>query len=377
MRDALGEGTVLGYCTNVHPGRTLDEIKAQLDEHAAGVRERVCPKDELGVGLWFPASVAWRLAADDKLLDSFKLWLEQRRLFCFGLNGFPYGDFHADVVKHAVYEPDWSSERRAEYTRDLVKILARLAPDDVEPLTVTTLPLGWDGAGSDAESLHRVTTNALSARSERDVVLCVEPEPGCTLSRAAHVAEYAWRLGEELPLGLGTAGVCHDVCHAAVLKLDQRSELKTYRDRKVSVERVQISSCPVSPRGPEELGRFIEPRYLHQTTVGDAFFADLPEALSSGLTGESRTHFHVPVHLGSIGDLATTQNEIAPAVRTARHHHRTRVFEVETYAWGVLPDNLQPAALADGIARELEWCLENLTKGLADTNSDPLFGGDA
>ena len=32
-------------------------------------------------------------------------------------------------------------------------------------------------------------------------------------------------------------------------------------------------------------------------------------------------------------------------------HH----FEVETYAWGVLPPELQRAHLSDGIAEEMEW----------------------
>ena len=46
----------LGYCTNVHPGMTLDEIEAQLDEHALGVRGHL-ELEVLPIGLWLPASV--------------------------------------------------------------------------------------------------------------------------------------------------------------------------------------------------------------------------------------------------------------------------------------------------------------------------------
>ena len=35
MRDALGPGTVLGYCTNVHAGATLGQTLANLETHAA------------------------------------------------------------------------------------------------------------------------------------------------------------------------------------------------------------------------------------------------------------------------------------------------------------------------------------------------------
>jgi hypothetical protein len=39
-----------------------------------------------------------------------------------------------------------------------------------------------------------------------------------------------------------------------------------------------------------------------------------------------------------------------------------RDFEVETYAWTVLPDELKTDDLARGIARELLWTRERLEK---------------
>ncbi len=39
-----------------------------------------------------------------------------------------------------------------------------------------------------------------------------------------------------------------------------------------------------------------------------------------------------------------------------------RHFEVETYAWTVLPDELKTTDLAQGIARELLWMQEKLEK---------------
>jgi len=42
------------------------------------------------------------------------------------LNGFPYGDFHAERVKEEVYRPDWADVRRHHYTLDLAHILCEL-----------------------------------------------------------------------------------------------------------------------------------------------------------------------------------------------------------------------------------------------------------
>jgi hypothetical protein len=49
----------------------------------------------------------------------------------------------------------------------------------------------------------------------------------------------------------------------------------------------------------------------------------------------------------------TTQPDIGECL--AALGEDTRHFEVETYAWSVLPRALQTADLADGIAQELRW----------------------
>ena len=68
-------------------------------------------------------------------------------------------------------------------------------------------------------------------------------------------------------------------------------------------------------------------------------------------------HFHVPLFLERFGLLDTTQGEIMEclaALKADEHPH----LEVETYAWGVLPEHLRSGALADGIAKEIQWAAQ-------------------
>jgi hypothetical protein len=76
------------------------------------------------------------------------------------------------------------------------------------------------------------------------------------------------------------------------------------------------------------------------------------------------------VHLDAIGRLGTTAREIPAAIA-----HASRVdppcFEVETYAWTVLPPHLRERDLAAGIARELAWTRDALhAAGFAVDGSD-------
>jgi hypothetical protein len=391
MRDVLGPGTVLGYCTNVHAGNTLDEIVSQLQTHAVQVKRLVSPDEPLDIGLWVPNSAKgpelWTPPSSD---GSFLHAIEQLGLHPFTMNAFPFGDFHGDIVKYDVYKPDWTDDMRVLYSSECAEALVWFV-DRGQSGSVSTLPLGWPSkhdkkriraAGA---QLRTITTNLLhpwvnsgqTALGDRTLTIDLEPEPGCILDTADDVIEF---FNRELPdpVHRQHIGICHDICHAAVMFEDQTEVLRRYAEAGIKVNKVQISNAPRVPRDANQnnaisiLRRFVEPRYLHQTMIKsdriERFFDDLPKAfeeLGTGrrglrlLDGEWRVHFHLPIYLDAIGPLQTTQDQIIPAIRAAKRYHDTKFFEVETYAWNVLPEELKTPTLAEGIARELQWVIDN------------------
>jgi hypothetical protein len=376
----------VGYCTNLHPGAGLAEMQAKLRRHALAVKQRVSPAAPMGVGLWLSAAAADKLLADRQLAPLAD-WLADVGLTPFTLNGFPYGDFHEPIVKHRVYEPNWFDDRRFEYCVKLASILDGLLPDSWEG-SISTLPLAWGrptpAAAQWSAAAQRLRELArrlarLEEQKGRLLYLCLEPEPGCLLQRSSDVVRfYQHHLlpGADEAAVLRHIRVCHDICHAAVMFEDQRQALETYRSAGIAVGKVQISSA-VSARldrlqdadrdaAIRQLLSFAEDRYLHQTLVRDdpaaepQFYEDLPNALqrrpSAGLRrGHWRTHFHVPIYLEQFGLLETTQREIRHCLQAAANLADLLHFEVETYAWGVLPSELRQPELADGVARELHW----------------------
>lgn len=376
----------LGYCTNVHAGADWETTRANLAEHAVAVKAAFRPAAPLGIGLWLSASAAGRLRGEAARVE-FAGWLRDAGLVPFTLNGFPYGDFHRPVVKHDVYRPTWRDAARLEYTLDLIDILDALLPAGADG-SISTLPVQWgapppsaDQLRAAAENLRRVAHRL--ARLEQDrgrwIRLCLEPEPGCVLQRSADVV----RFFEECLLPGGDEDrvrrylqVCHDICHAAVMFEDQAETLARYRAAGLGVGKIQVSSALVAPLdrlAPDErvearrqLRDFAEDRYLHQTTIRRApdaapeFFEDLPAALDAGggaslPAGQWRVHFHVPIYVQRFGLLETTQAEILACLAAAQAGSAVTHYEVETYAWNVLPAALRQPRLADGIARELQW----------------------
>jgi hypothetical protein len=218
----------------------------------------------------------------------------------------------------------------------------------------------------------------LEVESGRLIYLCLEPEPGCAFSFADDAVHFfQWQLfgREDEEIVRRHIRICHDICHAAVMFEDQAEVLRKYQAAGIQVGKVQVSAALAmnldlfEPPAAEarksavkQLSQFAEDRYLHQTVVRrggeDVFYEDLRPALdaeSGDPRGEWRVHFHVPIYLNEFGRLRSTQEQIGECLYAARRHTTCQHFEVETYAWGVLPAELKHSELAAGIAEELTW----------------------
>lgn len=387
-----------GYCCNVHAGTTLDEVKTNLDRYATEVKRQFSPNAPMRIGLWLSQSTMGDLSVQAQI-EAFGDWLFERGLVPFTFNGFPFGDFHQDVVKHDVYLPTWAEPSRLDYTIGLARIQQQLlARNDLwnETLqTISTLPLGWptkygeNTFETNPDFLIRCgrqireladRLSDLESVTGSQTIICIEPEPGCVLDNAVDVVRF---FEDHLLTGATTAddrirrhiGICHDVCHSAVMFEDQRTAVRAYKSAGITIAKVQVSSALEIDfdSDPEnnadrlnQLSEFSEQKYLHQTSVRNSDagsvqnFEDLPVALKSKLSprGKWRVHFHVPIFAERLGLLSTTRNQI-PQFLDAIESEGMSVphFEIETYAWNVLPESHRSIGgdLASGIAEELKW----------------------
>lgn len=377
--------TTIGYCTNVHAGVDLASICRNLDEFAIPARD-ASVSDELGVGLWIPAHAAGELTSD---VDSFKKFLDERRLRAFTINGFPYDNFHQPVVKRAVYLPEWWQPKRLEYTLQLADILVKLLPDGETTGSISTLPIAWSDKNATADNLAQAGANlrelatklqSLEEKTGKRIIVAIEPEPGCVLDTTQDVVNW---FEKELPeiQHRRYLGVCHDICHSAVMMESQQEVLSRLVKAGVMIGKVQVSNAIIADwlsmavgrqrEAIAQLSEFAEDRYLHQTgrLKADGSFElaeDLPELLRSANSedkpacGDRRwiVHFHVPIFLEHFGHLRTSQDDTLECLRflnQSRAAEFTGHLEIETYAWTVLPHSMRRRGLSEDIAREIFW----------------------
>ena len=370
----------LTYCANVHPARDLDGQLASLREHVRPIAAAArAAGRSFGLGGWWPMELATELQRDAAARDRLVAEMEAQGAPLWTLNVFPFGDFHQEVVKTAVYEPDWEREERLLYTRACAEVGAQLLqPGDVLPMS--TLPLGYRGPGDAPADERKMARNlaraasAMAAVEENTGVRCVlalEPEPNCLLETAAQAADFLerWLFEEGAWTTVSTdalrlhLGVCVDLCHLAVLEEDPLAALGDLRQRGIEVPKIQVSSCLEvrSPDGLEQLLAFEEPRYLHQTRATQGVRAlDLDEVRARreefAAAGRVRTHYHVPLDWDQDGPFGSTQAEVRRVLEAlASSPEPLPLLEVETYTWSVLGDAFGDAPLHERIQRELDW----------------------
>lgn len=395
----LGKGLGhLTYSTLVHPGDDWAQMYDSLTTYVPKVKARLAPKQRFGVSLRLSAASAATLAKSRPERDKLKKFLDGNDMYLYTVNAFPYGAFKGTVVKEQVYEPDWRSEERTQYTINVANVLADVAPADISP-SIQSAPLGFkprvtgpDVIASFTEHVLRVAAHmvALEAKTGRTVTLALEPEPYCFLETTDETIEYfvkhlysgaaAERLAKIAGIPISEAhvalrrhvGVVFDICHQAVEFENISVMLQKLVDSGIPIFKLQEAAALHMPKVTQEivdtLKRYSKTIYLTQTVEKKdgklTRFLNLEDAFLAWEKNpgprEWRTHFHVPVFLDDLGPFRTTRFAIEDALKFHKAKPLSRQLEIETYTWDVLPDNLKTGDIVDYVCRELEWVRDQL-----------------
>lgn len=282
----------------------------------------------------------------------------------------------------------------------------------------------WIAAEPDVDAMAVMLSRAarhlgdLRDRTGREICLALEPEPDCYLETADQAAAFVtgpvMAVGRRV-LAAGSAmgpdasedllrrhiGVCYDTAHAAVAFEDPAEGLARLARAGVRVGKVHLSSAmrlTPTDEALAQLEQFCDEVYLHQVKVltdGEiASFDDLPQALgearvravakpqaaqgpaasrrplaasqsdspstSQSTRTEWRVHFHVPLFFESFGAISSTSSLLTAGLARAIAAAGVEHVEIETYTFGVLPDDLKPVDIVDGLTAEYQWALDNV-----------------
>jgi len=387
------------YCTNIHAGGNWQQTIESLKEYVLKIKAEVAKDTPFGLGLRL-SNVASEELNQGAHLSEFKNWLDQNGIYVFTMNGFPYGNFHNEVVKDQVHAPDWTRPERVAYTKRLFNQLAYLIPEGIEG-GISTSPISYkywhtsmaginDTLKKGAEHLSEIILELHTIENEtgKYLHLDIEPEPDGLIENSEEVLFFFTHflkpvateiLKKELNIDaikakeliLRYITVCYDVCHFSLAYEEPEETLKLFAAAEIKVGKIQVSSALkiIFDEGNEDkiwdsLALFNEPTYLHQVTekTGNTVktYNDLPAVLEErGDYKELRAHFHVPIFVENFDALFSTQDQILKVIDYLKEHNDSKHLEIETYTWDVLPSTLK-TDLLQGIIREINWLASRL-----------------
>jgi hypothetical protein len=391
----------LAYCSNIHAGERWEEVDAALRWALPAIRSSLGHRGPMAVGLRLSAEAAATLEKAQNL-PRFRRFLQDGDYYVPTINGFPYGSFHGTRVKERVYEPDWRTPARVEYSNRLARIVAALALAPAPSrLSVSTVPGGFRSAITAAEDVDAIARNLLTHAAYlkmlrkdtgRLVTLAMEPEPACFIETSVEavtffrdylyasdrVREAGDRCGIEMTRQdvADHVGLCLDTCHMAVQFENPAQVIHEVSEAGITIAKVQLSSALRVPAESAHaaarlLGAFAEDTYLHQVVIsteeGLIRYVDLPGALADSQMGsvppgEWRVHFHVPIFVEYLDGFETTQALVKQTLQALREHSLCPCLEVETYTWDVLPPEYRTSDVCTAIASELAWVRNELPR---------------
>ncbi len=401
-------GATVGYSTNVHPGDSLDELWASLDD-AEAVRRLVDPARPLPLELRLSLPVTRALAADPALIARLERSLRERELRAITVSAFSPLPFHGTAVKENADLPRWTEEERMTFSQQVADLLAAFGPADASPLSFSTLAgvlKHHVGPGADdgiARNMARVALHCrrLEQRTGRRVVMALEPEPGLTYETTDEVIAFfrgpldrafaeilgaeAGGAGRAAALGRELIGVNFDFCHQSIEYEDNPVSLGRLADAGIRLYKCHAANAMrvVDPLHNERAWKALEPFaesiFPHQVIGADAngrrvfFCMDLPyiftedgrrEMAAVGVH-EVRIHYHVPVFGSFSPDIDTTIEGTWAGIAAFRSLAPEAPLIVECYTWseqGVAQHNRR-RWIQEGLAREVRTVHDTILLG--------------
>jgi hypothetical protein len=385
----------LCYSLNVFPSiKDVEERLSVIKSKFIKIRQELGLDNStpFALGLWSDALFVEQMK-DQKNLKLVEQFLSDNNFYTYTVNAFPYGVFHNTVVKDKVYQPDWTTSIRKDFTCNAADFLAKLLPDEIVG-SISTLPGGYKKhfLKSKISEVNRTIANNLLAvathleeidkRYGKEIILSIEMEPDCLWESPEEFIQFYNEYLKEDNAAQKYIGVCYDTCHQELLSGQTASGIKKLISEGIRIGKIQLSAALKTKKATLsdflELKQFEDPIYLHQTRLKNYdnkivnTFDDIPSSKRSEIEQYKKimtneeidnsffvTHFHIPIFVDKILKRSSAAKlELLDILKIIKNDSKiSQNLEIETYTYNVLPKCFSDKSIEDNIIDEYKWIL--------------------
>jgi len=385
----------LTYCSNIFKGNNWEKIFLNIKTYIPKIKKNITNK-KFALGLCLSNSITNELLLK-KNINIFIKWMKNENIYIPSINGFVYKNFHIKKIKENIYFPDWSSNKRLNYTKKLIKVLIKLIPKYIDG-NISTSPISYKPWVENKNktyiyyksSINLAKTIIFIIKNKRFIHIDIEPEPICSIENTKEVIIFfknwlipigSYYLEKKLKLPKFFCEkiikkyirICFDICHLSVEFEDILNSILKLKKNNIKIGKIQISSSPKLTINninkniiiKNNLNTFNNSNFLHQVIKKREnkliYYNDITDLLKNfnlELNDEIRIHFHLPIYMKTYKIFYTTQDNIIKVISFLKNKNITNCIEIETYTFSNILTNI---STIDSIIKEYNWLL-NLYK---------------
>lgn len=384
----------LTYCLNAFKAKDLQETICNIKKYI----EIIKIKKKNCIGLCLSNKIAKEILTNNNI-DNIKKLIIEKNIYIPIINGFVYKNFHKEQIKENIYYPEWTSNKRLNFTKKLIKILKEISPKNLTS-SITTSPISykpWIKQKNKTYILYKSIINLqqiikilidTKKKTGKTIHIDIEPEPTCLIENSKETIQFFknWLI----PICKNNfkkkifnknkieniikkhIRICYDTCHFSINFENNKTTLNLFEKEKIKIGRIQISSALKIIQSKKknlknfksEINKLNYSPFLHQTTKKyenkKIQFKDIKyclENINKNSKAEWRIHCHIPIYLKKYKIFNTTSHETKSIIKYLSKKKITNHIEIETYTYDAI---LQSSNKAKSIKKEYIWVVENL-----------------
>lgn len=347
---------ILTYCSNIFKINNLDNIIYNVNKYIKHIKysknTSLCMSNHLSKKL-----------KKYKYNSQIIAWQKNEKIYIPSLNGFVYQNFHNKNIKEKIYLPDWSSNSRYFFTKNLIKISTTLSNKNKD-ISISTLPISfkkWINKKDIPYILYKSTHNIINLiknsitinnRTNKLIHIDIEPEPYCTIENYKNyeifyknwlIPMFNFHIKKNSKLE-NYIKLCYDICHFSVI-FDKHK--KIINKKKTLIGKIQLSSALkiIIPKNAfilkklkKTLIKLKKSNFLHQCILKNynniEKYTDIKqiiEIINNKKNMELKIHCHVPIYKKKFKHMDTTYLDIKNVIKLLNTFKKTNHIEIETY----------------------------------------------
>lgn len=338
---------ILTYCSNIFKTKNFKKLIFNIQKY---IKEFKNTKKHISICL------------SKNLLNNFVKKTQKKNLFFFkknlikSINGFVYQDFHKKNIKENIYLPDWTSNYRFLYTKNIISSIEHIN-EIKNNISISTMPLSYKAWTIEKQkpiiiykSINNIIKIILQTKNKNTINLAIEPEPYCVLECYLDVINFytTWLKKTTQKLKKYIC-ICYDICHFSVMFDKHEIALKSINKNRIKLGKIQISSALkiITPRKLHyakflmlTLFKLRHSNFLHQCInkykKNIKIYNDVNQAIKNLLNKkntEIRIHCHIPLYKKKFKYLNTTQLETKKTIKYIKSQAITKNLEIESYTY--------------------------------------------